>query len=658
MITPPRYSGLAAVLVLSAALAVESSPALALQTTQATQSSTADDNQGPGAAGTSQYGTAASTPVRTAPATTDDGVDTLGTTPTVSDNGVETQAPRPGDTMSVTGNANQAARSDKYTQNTPPLRRPVYIPSEFETYVSDLAGKPLRRFGNELLVPDARNFTSPPNTSIPADYRVNVGDEIVLGLIGSVQASNLRLVVDKEGQIFVPKVGAITLAGVPYVQLQPLIAARVARQYRNFNLTVSLGVLRGITVYVTGFAVHPGSYTVSSLSTLINAVLAAGGPAPSGSFRSIQVRRGDRLAADFDLYDFLLKGDNSRDITLQNGDVVFIAPAGAQVAAIGSVNREAIYEARGSDTLNDVLVYAGGANTVADLNRVHVLDPLTDNGWQQITPAEAGQTLARRGLVVRVLSAVGIAQPSHNLQSLVTVSGEVTKPGRYFVKPGTTLDQIVELAGGLTTEAYPFGAVFMRESLRREQQQNYLQAIEQMQTTLLVKPLVLTNSASQPGDTAGRVAIMKDLVAQLNQHHIDGRLVLPIAPNATQVPGEFVVENNDSLYIPNRKLDVGVFGLVNSSADFKYVAGRRVKDYIGIAGGYARYADSHHVFVARANGMVMSGSAALDSLALPGDLVFVPVDPDHGIFWSHLRDMSGVLLNGLVAAAAVKAVVP
>jgi protein involved in polysaccharide export with SLBB domain len=233
----------------------------------------------------------------------------------------------------------------------------------------------------------------------------------------------------------------------------------------------------------------------------------------------------------------------------------------------------------------------------------------------------------------------------------------VAKPGRYFVKPGTTLDQIVALAGGLTQEAYPFGAVFVRESLRREQEVNFARAIEQLQTSLLVQPLVHANESNgQAGDNAGRLAIVDDLIKQLSRHHIDGRLVLPVDPAAHRVPGEFIVENNDQLYIPSVKLDVGVFGLVNSSADFQFVAGRRVKDYIAIAGGYARYADAHHVFVQRANGMLISGSAALNAPAMPGDLIFVPVNPNQGAFWSHLRDISSGLLTGLVAAIAIKSV--
>ena len=180
----------------------------------------------------------------------------------------------------------------------------------------------MRRFGANLLVPDARNFTAPPTTTVPTDYRLNPGDELLVGLTGSVQATNLRLTINSEGRIFIPRVGAVNVAGVRYGDVQALIASQMSRQYRNFRVAVSIGRLHGITVYVTGFAAVPGSYTVSSLSTLVNAVLAAGGPSAGGSFRSIQVRRNGQLISDFDLYDLLLKGDKSADVLLQNGDVI------------------------------------------------------------------------------------------------------------------------------------------------------------------------------------------------------------------------------------------------------------------------------------------------------------------------------------------------
>lgn len=533
-------------------------------------------------------------------------------------------------------------------------RQPSSPPGEFENFVSDIIGKPIRRLGSDLLTPDARDYTAPPTVSVPPDYRINPGDEIRLGLTGNVQAANLRLVVDTEGRIFVPEVGAVQVAGVAYRNLQAVIARAVSRQYKEFSATVGITRLRGITVYVTGFASFPGSYTVSSLSTVVNAVLAAGGPAAGGSFRSIQVRRDGKLISDFDFYDFLLKGDKSADAVLQNGDVIFIAPAGAQVATIGSVNHEAIYEARAGDTLKDVLVYAGGVNTVADIRRLHVLDPMGDQGWQELTPETAATTQARRGLVLRVLSGVGIAQPAQRLPSLVTVGGEVQNPGRYFVQPGTTLDEVIAKAGGLTRQAYPFGAVFVRDSLRRQQSYNFGKAVDELKVTLTAEPLV--RYENQDKDLGARLKAVDALVAQLSGRRIEGRLVLPVTPGDTGLPAGFLVENNDNLVIPTRSLAVGVYGMVNSSADFRYNGGAKVADYVALAGGFNRLADRKHVFVVRANGTLLSGRKTLSAIALPGDLVFVPIDSQRGAFWARFKDFLNFGFQGTLAAASIVAV--
>src|SRR5690606_20461550 len=215
---------------------------------------------------------------------------------------------------------------------------------------------------------------------------------------------------------------------------------------------VSVAELHGVTVFVTGFAATPGSYSVGSLSTLVNVVLAAGGPAPGGSFRSIQLRRNGQLISDFDLYDLLLKGDRSGDGVVQNGDVIYIAPAGEQVAVTGSVNREAIFELAPRETLAEAVLYAGGVNTLAVRTRLMVLDPLgaADTGWREFTAADAEATVARRGSIIRVLSNAGIARPLQEQSIHVAISGEVARPGHYFFAPGATLAQVMAKAGGMT----------------------------------------------------------------------------------------------------------------------------------------------------------------------------------------------------------------
>lgn len=541
-----------------------------------------------------------------------------------------------------------------------PLRRPPPL-SEFEAYVSRIVDKPLRRFGADLLVPDARDFVSPvTTTAVPDDYRINPGDHLRIGLTGSVQANNLELTVDADGRVFIPRVGAVRVSGIRYGDLQAQLASAVSREYRSFRVAVSVARLHGITVYVTGFAAQPGSYTVGSLSTVVNAVLAAGGPSVGGSFRSIQVRRDGHLISDFDLYDLLLKGDKSTDVVLQNGDVVFIASAGAQVAVIGSVNHEAIFETRGVETLNDAVMFAGGFSTVADESRLLVLDSLgtTGTGFQQLTPAEIRARPALRGQIVRVLSGIDIARPLQQQPVLVTLSGEVTKPGRYYVSPGTPLEAVIAQAGGLTTQAYPYGAVFTRDSLRQQQRLSYDRAVRDVDFLLTAQPL--TASVSTNELTPERLAEVRSVVTQLEQRRPEGRLVLDGPADATALPGDIVLENNDAVFVPSRPVTVGVFGSVPSAASFRFRPGSRIGDYIERAGGVQKIGDRKSIFVIRSNGTVLARKRHhgdfLKATALPGDLIFVPIDAGRGEFWAKLRDITSVLFNGIIAGASVSAI--
>lgn len=532
---------------------------------------------------------------------------------------------------------------------------PAAPPSEFERFVSAAAGTPLRRFGAELLVPGARDFAAGPTATVPPDYRLNPGDELLLGLTGSVQASNVRLKIDSEGRIFVPRIGAIMVAGVRYGDLHDVIARRVARQYRGFQLEVSVARLHGVTVYVTGFAAAPGSYTIGSLSTLVNAVLASGGPAAGGSFRSIQLRRGGQLVSDFDLYDLLLKGDRSGDAVLQNGDVIYIAPAGEQVAVIGSVNREAIFEVAPGETVTDAVRYAGGVNTVADASRLMVFDSLgrEGKGWEELGAAEATVRKARRGDIVRVLSQVGIARPLAQQSVLVTISGEVAKPGRYYFKPGTRLADVVAQAGGLTAEAFPYASVITRESVKAQQQQSFERAVEDVELLLTAQPVTSANRAQlvQPAN----LALVRSIVGQLRERRPNGRLVFDLPVEADALPGTLILENNDTIYVPPRPVTVGVFGAVPTPASFAWRDGATIGDFVRSAGGVQKLGDKSEIFVVRANGTVLAdGKRVLRAPALPGDLVYVPIDANRGEFWARLRDITGSLFGGLVGAATIK----
>lgn len=544
--------------------------------------------------------------------------------------------------------------------NTPEQGDVRIVASEFETYVSEIADKPLLRFGSALLVPDARGFTAPATTAVPLDYRLNPGDELIIGLTGSVQADSLHVTVDPEGRIFVPRVGAVTVGGLRYADVDRAIAAQVGRQYRDFHVAVSIGQLHGITVYVTGFAATPGAYSVSSLATLVDGVLAAGGPTTGGSFRSIELKRGGRTVSTFDLYDLLLRGDKSADVTLRNGDVIYIAPAGAQVAAIGSLNNEAIFEAKPGETLADVLRYAGGVSTVADDTRVLILDSFQTRamGWTELAIDTLGTQPAKRGEVLRVLSGIGLTGPVRNQAVLVTVSGEVAKPGRYFMQPGVTLGEVVGQAGGLTSQAYPFASVITRESVRQQQKTSFQRAVADLQLALTTQPLV----TSVPGLMLqpARLQAVQSLVAQLSARKPDGRLVLDLAPAATALPLDLILENNDTVLVRPIPVAVGVFGAVASPASFLFAGGTTVGAYLARAGGTLPVGDSRHIIVIRANGAVAAtrhGNGMLKEPVLPGDLIFVPINAGRGEFWAKVRDLTSTLFSGILGGAAVASLV-
>ncbi len=537
------------------------------------------------------------------------------------------------------------------------LRQPAK-PGEFENWVRSTTGRELKRYGSELLLPGARDFSVPATTTIPPDYALNIGDVVSIALTGSVEGS-VDVEIDRNGQIFLPNIGAITLVGVRYRDLKDRIAAAVGRQYRGYNVSVSIQRLRGVRVYVTGFANHPGAYSVNSLSTLVNAVLASGGPSAGGSFRSIKLYRNGREVTDFDLYRLIREGDRSRDPILQNEDVLFIPPVGEQIAVIGSVNEEAIYEARPGETLADMLRLAGGPTNLADPSRVILYrqSDLDTVGSRQIARSDAAGIPIAAGDILQVLPQGSLTRPLERQQAIVRIEGEVNKPGNYYVAPNTPLSEVIAMAGGLTPRAYVYGTRFSRESVRAQQRRSFLEAVDQMEVTLAAAPLngdrLIDAAERQTQITAARTFLDK-----LRQKEPDGRMVIDLSPDDQALPGNLPVENSDRIVIPPRVNTIGVFGAVYRPASF--LLGDkplRARDYVEQAGGTIRGADRGNIFVVRANGSVVTKRrGALNARVLPGDTVFVPVRTQSSSVLAKIRDISQIIFQLGISAAALAAI--
>lgn len=329
---------------------------------------------------------------------------------------------------------------------------PLDPPTEFQQLIANSIGKMLPIYGVNLFLNPPSTFAPLNAIPVPPDYVVGPGDELLIQVWGQVSL-NSRYVVDRSGSIYIPQVGSVHVAGVSFAQMHDFLKGQMGRVFRNFDLNVNMGQLRSIQVFVVGQARRPGSYTISSLSTLVNALFATGGPNPQGSLRHIQLKRGNTVVVDFDLYDLLLHGDKSKDEKLLPGDVIYIPPAGAQVAVAGSVNSPAIYELKSADgtTVGDILELAAGLTNVASKETVR-LERLDERRMRSIieVPLDAPgrETVLRNGDLLELNALSG------QYKDAVTLRGNVANPGRYAWKAGMRVRDLLPSKDALITREY------------------------------------------------------------------------------------------------------------------------------------------------------------------------------------------------------------
>jgi polysaccharide export outer membrane protein len=343
------------------------------------------------------------------------------------------------------GNAANAPGARDVDGVEPALRRrePPPKPSEFQKFVQAATGRLLPVFGSSFFAAPADSFTPVDNVPVSADYTVGPGDEIVVRAWGSIDI-DYRSTVDRNGQLNLPKIGSFTVAGVKAADLEKQLRAQIGRLYTNFNLSVNLGRLHGVKVFVVGPAQRPGVFTLGSQATLLSAVVAAGGPGPNGSMRKVSLRRDGRVVSELDVYAFLVQGDKSKDLQLVAGDVVVFYPVGPRVALNGELDNAAIYELKGTqEPVSELLGYAGGAPVLANPNRAVLerIDPSQPRAARFVEEfkldAAGQQKPLRDGDVVTLLTI------SPAFANAVTLKGHVAQPLRYAYFPGMRISDLI-----------------------------------------------------------------------------------------------------------------------------------------------------------------------------------------------------------------------
>lgn len=715
----------------------------------------------------------------------------------------------------------------------------------------------LRPFGYALFAGMPTTFAPATDIPIPSDYVVGPGDQIRVQFFGK-QSANYDLYVSRDGVLQVPELGPISVAGQSFSELKSDIARRVSDQMMGVQAFVSMGELRSIRVFALGDVRRPGSYTVSSLSTLTNALFVSGGIRKIGSLRQVQLKRAGETVAELDLYDLLLRGDTSADARLQPGDVIFVPPAGRLVGVAGEVRRPAIYEMKGGESARDLIEMAGGLTEQAHAS-LSQIERISASGMKEIldidlsrdaaveAPVRGGDTIRVRSALDRVenyVSVLGAVErpgdyqwqegmrvsdiltstdqllpdadlnyalvvsknradgrlftrsfsfaglfagnqprqdlplspedriivfddtaverlelepiiermraqgtsgepqrvvevtgrvrhpgsypldqgmrvsdlvraaggfnedaytleaelvrfvdnskeqreslllpidlksmrenprmdlelqpfdqllikqvPAWNEAETITIQGEVRFPGIYVIERGENLARIVERAGGLTELADPNAAVFLRESLRKAEQEQMMKLQARLREDIAALKL-------QEGSPAGdSLATAESLLGQLETVEAAGRLVIDLARILEDGPyaSSLRIRGGDELLVPQQPQAVTIIGSVNYPTSHLHRKGLNRDDYIALSGGTLKTADKRRIYVVRANGQVEAGSHSRffpkSNLVInPGDTIVVPVDVDRMRPLKYWAEVSQIIYQVAVGVAAV-----
>ncbi|XOZ33309.1 SLBB domain-containing protein [Halomonadaceae bacterium KBTZ08] len=298
----------------------------------------------------------------------------------------------------------------------------------------------LNAFGYDLFKGEPSTFAPVTEVPVPSGYIIGTGDTIQLQLYGK-KTGQYNLTVGRDGTIAIPEIGPFSVAGLSFNELRNEIQKMVTDRFIGVESSVRLGELRSMRVFVLGEARNPGAYTVSSLSTLTNALFVSGGIQKTGSLRRIQHKRDGKVIGTFDLYDLLLEGDSSDDARLQAGDVIFIPPVGKRVSIGGEVQRPAKYELRDENELGEVIELAGGMTDQAYPKRVRI-ERINDDFLRTLDEADASNqqglnTTVQAGDYIRVASIADVTG------QYVEVKGAVTRSGRFAWVPGMRLSSLI-----------------------------------------------------------------------------------------------------------------------------------------------------------------------------------------------------------------------
>ena len=607
--------------------------------------------------------------------------------------------------------------------------------------------EPLRQYGYTTFAADVSTFAPVDDIPVGPDYVLGPGDDLTINVWGPVDATVVRTV-DRNGRIVLPKVGDLRVWGLTFSQADRLIREQLARYFRGFQTSVTMGRLRTLRVHVVGEVCQPGVYTLSSLATLTNALFSAGGPTKLGSLREVRLLRNGHQVGTLDLYDFLQRGDRTRDFRLESGDTVFVPTVGEVAAIAGEVKRPAIYELRGQARVSDLVALAGGITPSSYLKRVQIVraqpnaervtvdvdlsqyylkgdrtsnppvnggdlvliyrsDPRIYNTIKvegavkypgtyelkpmmriaQLLPADKllpeaqpeRVEIARRrpdlaveiipvnlkkawggdqdqDVLLRPLDEVAV-RTELKAARLVTLSGQLVRPGRYVIAEGERLSSLLDRAGGFTERAYLRSAVFTRQALQKVEKER-LDEFVRVQEQRMFAAASTTVVGAEKEEVASQqqaLQVQREALRALAAKVAVGRMVVRLdTPEKLRgSPDDIILVDGDSLEVAEPPASVYVLGAVRTSTSVLWVQGASAEYYVNRVGGLTKEADKKELHIVKADGSALSSFTNLRDVE-PGDTIVVPPKQEEKIrVLPTIRDVVQTVGAALLSFAAL-----
>ncbi|GJL65417.1 MAG: sugar transporter [Nitrospirales bacterium] len=446
--------------------------------------------------------------------------------------------------------------------------------------------EPLLQFGYELFAGTPTTFAPATNIPVPLNYVVGPTDSVIIQLYGQ-RNERYEVTVTREGVLEFPEIGPINVAGLTFAEMREQINTTVSTSLIGQQVSVTMGTLRSIQIFVLGEAFRPGSYTVSSLSTMTNALFSSGGVTRVGSLRDIRLMRQGQLVTSLDLYDLLLRGDTSGDARLQPNDVIFIPPIGRTFGIAGNVRRPAIFELADENTLAEALPLAGGLLPTA-FPRASRVERINAEGERTLLDVDLTQE-ANLSLTVRDGDVLQIYSILDQVEGVVVLEGHVNRPGGFAWREGMRVTDIITNVGDMLPNPDLDYALIARE--------------RQPNRTLELVYINLREALRTPDSNADEILQARDRLiifgaAQDRQEQLEELLGTLRSQESFDQPAPIV----------------SVEGAVNFPGEYPLSEAMTLDDIVQFSGGLADNADIEYVVLQRE--VDNSGTIAVESLSL------------------------------------------